>query len=80
MNQGFVTCLFASVAVGAIAGTTALAAGSGWLIALALYSATGSITLVVAAMATTPGEPHERHPLALLPAPSAPEPAAVYST
>ena len=51
MNPRIVGCLFLSILVALLAAGAAVAAGWGFLLALAVYSAAGSITLVVSSAA-----------------------------
>lgn len=48
MNRTLVICLLVAVLAGLVATCSALLAGWGWLAAFALYSATGSASLIAA--------------------------------
>lgn len=50
MNTSLILSMFAAISVGLIAAGTALAVGWGWLIAIALYCACGTLALVVCAV------------------------------
>ena len=51
MNRRLVVCLFGAVVCALVAAGSAVAAGWGLLIGLAIYSGVGSVTLVVLAVA-----------------------------
>jgi hypothetical protein len=57
VNPTLTTCLFGSILIAGAAAALTLAAGAGWLAALAVYSLGGSLTLTIFAVASMPGDP-----------------------
>ncbi len=64
MNRILVLCLFVSMVVALFAAISALLAGWGWLAALAVYSGTGSFSLLMITLIVQPGADRPAKPKA----------------
>ena len=77
MNPTLTTCLFGTILIAGSAAVLTLAAGGGWLAALAVYSLGGSLTLMTATLLAMPGDTPPVRPAALPPEAALPRLAQV---